>query len=224
MLTCVLPTVAPADEEGGASPSSRWPGRLGAGLIGAGLALIPWLFVLAGGLPSSTTAAHWPIAWVGLDSLEALGLITTGVLVRRRSPRRCPAAAVTATLLFMDAWFDVSTASAGADQAVAVAMALFLEIPIAVLCAVLALRPLPGADSGWSGLRHTRPARSPKPAGSRSVRRKSQPSTGSVTSGARAVRREVASASAPMSGLAMPPTLTVRPRVTPLALPMCSGR
>jgi hypothetical protein len=122
----------------------RW---LELALIGPGLALIPWLFVLAIGLPSATTASHWSTAWVGLDGLEALGLITTGVLVNRRDPRRCLAAAVTATLLLVDAWFDVSTAAAGADQAAAVAMAICLEIPLAIVCAVLAARTLPRHES-----------------------------------------------------------------------------
>lgn len=150
MITSVKPAPTPADEGRDTSPPSRWPSRLRwleLALIGPGLALIPWLFVLAIGLPSATTASHWSTAWVGLDGLEALGLITTGVLVNRRDPRRCLAAAVTATLLLVDAWFDVSTAAAGADQAAAVAMAICLEIPLAIVCAVLAVRTLPRHES-----------------------------------------------------------------------------
>ncbi|MCO6009289.1 hypothetical protein NE236_30390 [Actinoallomurus purpureus] len=122
---------------------SRWPSRVGLVLIGAGLALVPWLFVLASSLPATATAAHWPAAWVGLDTLEALALVTTGVLVTRHDPRRCLTAMVTATLLAVDAWFDVSTAAPGADQVTAVAMAVLLEVPLAALCVVLALRALP---------------------------------------------------------------------------------
>lgn len=59
----------------------------------------------------------------------------------------------------------------------------------------------------------------PSNSGSLRGRRRSQPSAGSAISGARAVCREVASATAPMSGLAGPPMLTVRPKVTPLAVP-----
>lgn len=117
--------------------------RLGLALIGAGLALVPWLIVLATGLPSSTTASRWSVAWVGFDGVEALGLVTTGVLLNRRDRRRCLAAAVTATLLAVDAWFDVTTAAPGADQMTAVVMAVALEIPLAVVCAVLAHRTLP---------------------------------------------------------------------------------
>ncbi|GAB3958556.1 hypothetical protein GCM10029978_003720 [Actinoallomurus acanthiterrae] len=137
-----LPTPKPASAPP-ARTRPRWPARLGFLFIGAGLALVPWLFVLASSLPATTTAAHWPIAWVGLDTLEALALITTGVLLTRRDPRGCLTAMVTATLLTADAWFDVSTAAPGADQITAVAMAACLEIPLAVLCTVLALRTLP---------------------------------------------------------------------------------
>ncbi|NUS17907.1 MAG: hypothetical protein HOY69_42010, partial [Streptomyces sp.] len=71
-----------------------------------GLALLPWLYVLATGLPATATAAHWPVAWVGLDALEALGLIATGLLAARGDRRHALAAAATATLLVVDAWFD----------------------------------------------------------------------------------------------------------------------
>ncbi|GLY88090.1 hypothetical protein [Actinoallomurus iriomotensis] len=126
-------------------PGPRWPAFV---LIGSGLALVPWLFVLAFGLPATAVAAHWSTAWVGFDSLEALGLITTGMLLRRRDPRGCLAAAATAPLPVVDAWFDVVTAAPGGDRAVAVAMAVFPELPLAVVCAVLAIRTLPRSDLG----------------------------------------------------------------------------
>ncbi|MFB9837475.1 hypothetical protein [Actinoallomurus acaciae] len=147
MITCVRPASAPSETAGDPPTPVRRRGRarwVGLGLIGSGLALIPWLFVLAAGLPASTTAAHWSTAWVGLDGLEAIGLITTGLLLNRRDPRRCLAATVTATLLAVDAWFDVTTAAPGADQATAIAMAAGLEIPLAILCATLAARTLSG--------------------------------------------------------------------------------
>lgn len=112
-------------------------------LVGAGIGMAPWLFVLAAGLPSTTVASHWSTAWVGLDGAEALGLITTGTLLSLKDPRRCLAAAATATLLVADAWFDVTTAAPGSDRETAAAMAACPEIPLSILCAVLALRALP---------------------------------------------------------------------------------
>ncbi|WP_345365738.1 hypothetical protein [Actinoallomurus liliacearum] len=144
-LRTPAPRVAPRTPAHGVASRarSRWPVRLGLGLIGAGLALLPWLFVLATSLPATATAAHWRVAWVGFDMLEALSFVTTGALVIRRDARACLTAMVTATLLVADAWFDVSTAAPGADQVTAVAMAVLLEIPLAVFSVVLAFRMLP---------------------------------------------------------------------------------
>ncbi|MFR0359246.1 hypothetical protein [Streptomyces sediminimaris] len=116
--------------------------RAGWLLVACGLALLPWLYVLATGLPATATAAHWPVAWVGLDALEALGLIATGLLAARGDRRRALAAAATATLLVVDAWFDTTTAAPGGDFASAVALALGAELPLAALCGRLALRAL----------------------------------------------------------------------------------
>ncbi|MCO6008772.1 hypothetical protein NE236_27735 [Actinoallomurus purpureus] len=123
----------------------RWPALV---LIGAGLGLVPWLFVLAFGLPATAVAAHWSTAWAGFDGLEALSLITTGALLGRRDPRGCLAAAATAPLPVVDAWFDVVTATPGGDRATAVAMAVFPELPLAITCAVLAIRTFPRRDPG----------------------------------------------------------------------------
>jgi hypothetical protein len=118
--------------------------RAGWLLVACGLALLPWLYVLATGLPATATAAHWPVAWVGLDALEALGLIATGLFAARGDRRHALTAAATATLLAVDAWFDTTTAAPGGDFATAVAMALGAELPLAALCGRLALCGLGG--------------------------------------------------------------------------------
>jgi hypothetical protein len=110
---------------------------LGLGILASGIGLVPWLVVLAVTLPSATR-----VAWVGLDSLEALGLITTGLLVRRGDRRRVLTAAATATLLLIDAWFDVTTASGGSALTESIAMAVLAEIPMAAICATIAWRTL----------------------------------------------------------------------------------
>lgn len=122
-----------------------WQRHAGWALIGAGAAMVPWLFVLAGELPAQTTAAHWNTAWVGLDSLEALGLASTGLLLRRQDSRAGLTSAATATLLAMDAWFDVLTSAPGTDRTVAIAMAVGAELPLAALCAYLAVRLHPAS-------------------------------------------------------------------------------
>jgi hypothetical protein len=130
-------------EAGRDAARGRWRRGLGIALIGGGLVMLPWLVVLATGLPSHYQAAHWAVAWVGLDGLEAAGLLATGWLVLRADPWRCLPATATAVLLTVDAWFDVATAAPGQDQAVAIAMAICPELPLAALCATLAVRSLP---------------------------------------------------------------------------------
>jgi len=103
------------------------------------VALLPWLVVLATSLPATASAQNWTVAWVGLDAMEAVGLITTGLLTSRRHPLSSAAAAATAMLLAVDAWFDVTT-SAGSQLAEALLMALLAEIPLAVVCATLAVK------------------------------------------------------------------------------------
>jgi hypothetical protein len=107
---------------------------LGLGLLASGLGLVPWLAELAVTLPPATR-----VAWVGLDSLEALGLIVTGILVRRGDRRRALTAAATAMLLLIDAWFDVTTSSGG-GLIEAIAMAMLAEVPMAAICAAIAWR------------------------------------------------------------------------------------
>lgn len=130
------------------APLRRWPGYA---LVASGIALVPWLVVLATGLPPTATAPHWATAWVGLDTMEAVGLIATGLLTLRRHRVRSAVAGATATLLAVDAWFDVMTSS-GPDFRTALAMAFAAEIPLAAICGVLAVTSFPAR-------RRTRPTR-----------------------------------------------------------------
>jgi hypothetical protein len=126
---------AARDAEGG-RPARRWPAYI---LVACGVALVPWLVVLALTLPSTASTPHWMAAWVGLDAMEAAGLVTTGLLTLRRHPLRVASAAATAMLLVVDAWFDVAT-STGSDLTVALLMAGTAELPLAATCAALAIR------------------------------------------------------------------------------------
>jgi hypothetical protein len=133
---------------------------LAAALTAGGTGLIPWMMVLAAWLPASTRAWNWSTAWVGLDSLEALGLLSTGALLIRRDARYRLTAVATATLLLVDAWFDVTTSAPGASRMLAIAMAATLELPTAAVCGALAARGYPRqpahpgtentAARGWS--------------------------------------------------------------------------
>ena len=104
----------------------------------AALLLLPWVVMLLFALPSAHRSAHWDIAWAGFDVALALLLFAVAVAAWRRSPWLEGAATATATLLFVDAWFDVLTSSTKAEFVVSVVEAALVELPLAVLCLVLA--------------------------------------------------------------------------------------
>jgi hypothetical protein len=104
----------------------------------AALVLLPWLGVLVATLPSEHRAAHWDVAWEGFDIALALLLLAVAAAARRRSPWFEGAATAAATLLLVDAWFDVLTSSTQAQLLVAIAEALLVELPLAGLCLLLA--------------------------------------------------------------------------------------
>ena len=99
--------------------------------------LLPWIAYLATSLPPSVIAWHWPLAWTGLDAAMALGLAATGVLAIRRDRRVAFAAASTATVLLIDAWFDVCTSAAGRPMAFAL-IDMCVEVGEAAACLLLA--------------------------------------------------------------------------------------
>jgi hypothetical protein len=121
-------------ESAGGGPV-RWAGPL---FVLAALLLVPWIVLLVAALPSEHKAAHWDVAWAGFDVALALLLLTVAVAVWRGSPWLEGAAAAAATLLFVDAWFDVLTASTRTELLVSIGEAAFVELPLAVLCLLLA--------------------------------------------------------------------------------------
>ena len=69
-----------------------------------------WTVFLAIRLPRHYVANHWDLAWVGLDSAQVFFLLCTAWAAWRRRAILMLFANTAATLLFMDAWFDVTTA------------------------------------------------------------------------------------------------------------------
>src|SRR5262245_31324597 len=120
-------------------PGAWRPPRWVVPLFGlAALVLVPWVVLLVVALPSAHRAEHWDIAWAGFDVALALLLLAVAFAAWRRSPWFDGAATAAATLLFVDAWFDVLTSSTRAELVVAVVEAAVVELPLAVLCLVLA--------------------------------------------------------------------------------------
>ncbi|HEX4016990.1 MAG TPA: hypothetical protein VHX15_09650 [Frankiaceae bacterium] len=97
------------------------------------LVLVPWIIWLGFALPERSTDRHYNLAWVGFDVLLLFAMTRTALLAwKGRRQVQLPAAA-TATLLLVDAWFDVLTSNGGWAIAQALVLACLLEIPIAVM-------------------------------------------------------------------------------------------
>jgi hypothetical protein len=95
--------------------------------------LIPWIVYLALTLPTRVTAGHYRLAWVGFDCLLGVAFARTGFLAMRHREQTEVAAVVTATLLIVDAWFDIVTSATDAQLTQAVLLAVFGELPAALL-------------------------------------------------------------------------------------------
>ena len=113
----------------------NWPGAL---LFAAAVLLIPWAIALGQMLPSRHVADHWDAAWTGFDVVLALSLLATAWATARRRDLVRTLAAVSGTLLLCDAWFDTLTSSPGTDLEVAILLAVLGEIPLAIVCFLLA--------------------------------------------------------------------------------------
>lgn len=113
----------------------NWPAAV---LALAAVVLIPWAIALGQILPSRHVADHWDAAWTGFDVVLALSLLATAYAAVRRPDLVRGVAPVSGTLLLCDAWFDVLTASGGSDLEVAILLAALGEIPLAIICFLLA--------------------------------------------------------------------------------------
>lgn len=98
--------------------------------------LLPWTIYLGFSLPSHQLSSHYDIAWSGFDVLLMAALASTAYFALRRSRYLAPAATATATLLVVDAWFDVMTSPSN-QLAQSLLLAVLIELPLAAVCAWL---------------------------------------------------------------------------------------
>jgi hypothetical protein len=118
-------------------PAPRWASHL---FVALGGVLVPWTLWLAATLPERHVARNFDVAWSGFDIAIAVSLIATGYGLFKGAAWTQGVAATAATLLVTDAWFDVLTSAPGAERTMAVAMAVFAEVPVAVACAMIGFR------------------------------------------------------------------------------------
>jgi hypothetical protein len=80
------------------------------------------------------------LAWVGFDCLLVFAIVRTAYMAFRIDPRVQFPATATATLLFVDAWFDITTSGSRGAALEAIVLALLVEIPAAIFSLHMARR------------------------------------------------------------------------------------
>ncbi len=108
----------------------RWAGPA---FVAFSLILLPWIGYIAESLPARQLSPNYDIAWAGFDVFELIGLAATAYFALRRSRYLSTAAAATATLLVVDAWFDCMTTPAS-ERWESFLLCAVIELPLAGLC------------------------------------------------------------------------------------------
>ncbi len=103
------------------------------------LGTVPWVIFLAVTLPRHATFAHYRGVWVGFDTALVVVLALTAWQAWRARPRVALAATAAATMLMVDAWFDVMTTPRGHGWFMSVVLAILVELPLAAICLWIAL-------------------------------------------------------------------------------------
>jgi hypothetical protein len=101
------------------------------GTIACCVLLAAWIGVLAVTLPRYYRAGDWRGAWVGFDVAELAAFVATAWAAWRGRQLLIICLVVLATLLFADAWFDVTLDVRTQGFLPSLLSALFIEIPLA---------------------------------------------------------------------------------------------
>jgi hypothetical protein len=115
----------------------RWLPLLYGGACGA---LIPWTIYLGYLLPPRYISHHWDVVWTGFDVFEIMLFALTALLAVKRSSWTALSSAMLGTVLLVDGWFDVMTASPGQEQQRALLEALVIELPLVIISFALSHR------------------------------------------------------------------------------------
>lgn len=112
-------------------PLPRWLGPLA---VCCTIGIIPWIVYLGLTLPDKQHTDHYAMAWLGFDSAMCLVIAALGWCAIKRKQATGIVAAVAATLLIVDAWFDVVTSEDSKAFMLALVTALCAELPLAIIC------------------------------------------------------------------------------------------
>lgn len=130
-------------------PLPRWLGPLAICCL---VGMLPWIVYLALTLPERSRANHYDVAWIGFDCAMWAVLAALAFFALRHHPATGPVAAIAAAMLMIDAWFDVLT-SRGDEFLIALLLAVFGELPLAIMCAWAAINAERIRASAYRGLR-----------------------------------------------------------------------
>jgi hypothetical protein len=108
----------------------RWTGPL---FCLFSVILLPWTIYIAESLPAQQVSPNYDIAWAGFDVMLLATLASTAYFALRRSRYLATTATATATLLVVDAWFDVLT-TPGSQRLESILLAITVELPLAAVC------------------------------------------------------------------------------------------
>jgi hypothetical protein len=87
------------------------------GLMTGGVVfMIPWIVYLGLTLPRTHVVRHWPLMWVGFDTLLVTFMAVTAILAWLHRYLLVFSAFTTGILLLCDAWFDLMSANAAELQ------------------------------------------------------------------------------------------------------------
>jgi hypothetical protein len=95
--------------------------------------MLPWTIYIGESLPARQVSPNYDAAWAGFDVLLLATLAGTAYFAFRRSRYLSTAATATATLLVLDAWFDVMTTPSG-GRLESILLAAAVELPLAGVC------------------------------------------------------------------------------------------
>ncbi|HUD05748.1 MAG TPA: hypothetical protein VMR18_02430 [Candidatus Saccharimonadales bacterium] len=104
--------------------------------------LIPWTVYLSLSLPTHHLSSHWDVMWGGLDVGIIILLATSGILAYKKSKFIVLSANATASFLLLDAWFDILSERRRFQVIESLVLAIFIEIPLAIICFSVAYRVL----------------------------------------------------------------------------------
>ena len=102
--------------------------------------LVLWTVYLALSLPKENLEHHYRLTWVGFDVALVVSLYLTAHMAFRLDARVQAPATVVATLLIVDAWFDITTSTSERATIAALILALAVELPAAAFTLYVAHR------------------------------------------------------------------------------------